>query len=151
MSLCSKAQMEIPSTTPSHMVLGCMGIASQYLNQHLSAIKYFALAYNLLLQESYVNPVPNLGFVMTRQNVEFNLIQALNSNNDFDLCLKLGLQMLDLPDVTQGGATVLTLSFVKWSPQNIQRIIAFGEEATRQGKLNLAPGRSLIDEVISSD
>lgn len=131
------------------MVFGCLGISSQYLDDKVSAVRNFALAYNLLLQPTYVSAIPHLGFDMTRQVVEYNLVQALHTNQDYDLCIDLSLQIMQLPPVAQGGAAVLTLAFVKWSPENVAKIVEFGEDQARKGLLFLRPGVNLHDEVRS--
>jgi hypothetical protein len=51
LACCDKAQTLLGA--PSHLALGCLGIASQYSDRHEDAIRHFSIARELLMDSSY--------------------------------------------------------------------------------------------------
>jgi hypothetical protein len=145
LEFCQRAQSSLSS--PSHLVLGCIAGAEQYLDNNEAAVKYFELTYTLLQQDGYRDSLPFLSFVMNKGDVEYNLLQALYQNKDYEKGLDLSLRVLSLPPIEQGGVIILLFSLVKWSDSAIGLIDQFGQQEVDSGGLVLPPQRSLHDEV----
>ena len=143
--LCMKAGSLLSSS--SHVVYGCLGVASQYLNRNMDAVRYFRASRELLRARTYVDPLPFIGMSMNAGDVEFNLLQALNVNGEFDACTDAGLEMMGLPKPALGGATILAFSFVDWSVDKIVEINNYGKEESSAGRLTLPKKTRLYDEV----
>lgn len=84
---------------------------------------------------------------MDKADIEMNLVSALNVRGDFDQCLSLSLDLLDLPPAAQGGVTTLLFSFVDWSPSMRKYVNAFGFQLVRAKELTLPRKKTLFDEV----
>ena len=143
--LCMKGGSLLPSS--SHLVYGCVGVASQYANKNADAVRYFRASRDLLRIESYSDPLPFIGFTMGIKDVEFNLLQALNTNGEHDTCTDMALDMLKLPKPALGGASMLAFSFVDWSPEMVAKVNQYGKEESSAGRMRLPKKVKLHDEV----
>ena len=54
-------------------------------------------------------------FSINRQSVENSLVQVLNIFGRFEDCVDLTLELLELPDIRNGGGNILLFSLVDWS------------------------------------
>ena len=54
-------------------------------------------------------------FSINRQSVENSLVQVLNIFGRFEDCVGLTLELLELPDIRNGGGNILLFSLVDWS------------------------------------
>jgi hypothetical protein len=140
-----KAGSMLPSS--SHVIYGCLGVASQYTNSNAEAVRYFRASRELLRMESYKDPLPFIGMSMALVDVEYNLLQALNVNGEYDACTDSALEMLRLPKPALGGATALVFSFVDWSADMIAKVNAYGKEESSAGRLLLPKKSKLHDEI----
>lgn len=123
-----------------------MGIAMQYGQDYDGAIKHFQIAYNLQSNASYEDPLPYLGFAMDREDIEMNLIQALNVRGDYKECVTRSLEMLELPAPSEGGVAVLLFSMVDWSPSMRKYVNSFGFEQLRDYNMTFFKRHKLFDE-----
>lgn len=135
----------LPSS--SHVIYGCLGVSSQYVNNNAEAVRYFRASRELLRMESYRDPLPFIGMTMALIDVEYNLLQALYVNGEYDVCTDTALEMLKLPKPALGGATVLVFSFVDWSADMIAKVNAYGKDESSAGRLLLPKKTKLHDEV----
>lgn len=140
-----KAGSMLPSS--SHVIYGCLGVASQYSNNNSEAVRYFRASRELLRMESYQDPLPFIGMSMALVDVEYNLLQALHVNGEYDACTDTALDIMRLPKPAMGGGTVLVFSFVDWSAGMVAKVDAYGKEESSAGRLLLPKKTKLHDEV----
>ena len=56
-------------------------------------------------------------FAITRSSVEHSLVQGLGAFQRYEECIQLSFELLDLPDISHGGAYILAFSVVDWSEE----------------------------------
>ena len=84
---------------------------------------------------------------MEKEDLELNLITALKLQQHHDECLDLSLNILKLPSSSQGGVTILLLSFIDWTSSMRKYINSFGYQLVKSKELILPHKKSLLDEV----
>jgi hypothetical protein len=134
------------------MILGCLGVVNQYVGRHDLAAQNFngALA---SLAATGKDTLPYVGFSMSGDDVMFNLLSSLNGNHAFEKCVDIGLQAMKLPRLSEGGALIMTFSFVTWdsSEEVKEKLVALQGEETAAGRLILTGDTSLHSEVLYNE
>ena len=84
---------------------------------------------------------------MQKTDIEYNLLQALNVRGDYDQCVHLSFDLLSLPPVNEGGATIFLFSFIDWTPSMKKQINMYGFQQVSSKALTLPKKSTLYDEV----
>lgn len=160
--ICTEALPLAPEASLLHV---CIGVSAMYLPQQGGrAIQAFQRAVQLMHSKTSTllidrSRLPTAGlitpngeihsvvFSVARDTVEGNLMQAYRIHQQPVQCLQWCTQLYDLPPVAYGGAYILVLALVDWSPERLPQLDALEQTLRARGQLQLPPQRSLQAEI----